>query len=69
VKKNNDTGNDKRCRVGDYGRKNVNVKVEDKEDTGGKIKIHKKLYPKDYTCALVKISKTRDVIFYNLFKK
>jgi hypothetical protein len=62
----------KRCTVQDYERKNVNVnaKVKNKEDTGGRIKIHReKFYPKDYTCAFIKISQTRDGIFYILYNK
>jgi hypothetical protein len=31
----------KRGRVEDYGRENVNAKVKNKEDTGGRIKIHR----------------------------
>lgn len=60
----------KRCRVEDYGRKNVNATVKNKEDAGGRIKIHRENFtPKDYTRAFRKISQTRDGISYILYKK
>jgi hypothetical protein len=42
----------RRCRVEDYGRKNVNAKVKNKADTGGRTKIHRENFTQTTTLAL-----------------
>jgi len=42
----------RRCRVEDYGRNNVNATVKNKEDTGGRIKIHRENFTQTTTLAL-----------------
>jgi hypothetical protein len=65
VRNNNDSGTEKRCRVQNYGKKrcriknyerkniNVNAKIKNKEDTGGRIKIHRENFTQKTTPALL----------------